>query len=240
MEKEALWEYLKNGGANLSDVRKQRAKAWLRKKEKSQKQLKDKDGKNISYSDAEALIENGLFQEIKGCSPPSEKNPDRFAELFYQKQAETKQVCNELSRLTCSSKDESDLRKNTNDGLFLTLGSVLRVRNADTDYILCLQPPCDSVRLQGKTAFLFLHLFKGSSGNTDFVIKLHDNTYQTLAIKVSEKKPHLKKFSITPHNYSGRGSVNTGPSSAAIVRRCERGNPGNRCGSIGWSGGMSV
>ena len=211
LEKEALWEYLKNGGANLSDVRKQRAKAWLRKKEKSQKQLKDKDGKNISYSDAEALIENGLFQEIKGCSPPSEKNPDRFAELFYQKQAETKQVCNELSRLTCSSKDESDLRKNTNDGLFLTLGSVLRVRNADTDYILCLQPPCDSVRLQGKTAFLFLHLFKGSSGNTDFVIKLHDNTYQTLAIKVSEKKPHLKTFSFTPDNNSGRVSVNKLP-----------------------------
>ncbi len=111
LEKEALWEYLKNGGADLSDVRKQRAKAWLRKKEKSQNQLKDKDGKDISYSEAKAFIENDSFLEIRGCSPPSGKNPDKFAELFYEKQAETKPACNELSRLTCSSKDESDLRK---------------------------------------------------------------------------------------------------------------------------------
>ena len=211
LEKEALWEYLKNGGANLSDVRKQRAKAWLRKKEKSKNKLKDKDGKNISYSEAKAFIENDSFQEIRGCSPPSGKNPDKFAELFYQKQAETKQACNELSRLTCSSKDESDLRKNTNDGLFLTLGSVLRVRNADTDYILCLQPPCDSVRLQEKTAFLFLHLFKGSSGNTDFVIKLHDNTYQALAIKVPGTKPRLTTYPFTPDKDSQRVSVDKLP-----------------------------
>ena len=38
----------------------------------------NKDDKNLSYTDAEAHIENGAFQEVKGCSPPSEKNPDRF------------------------------------------------------------------------------------------------------------------------------------------------------------------
>lgn len=211
LEKETLLGYLENGGANLSDVRKKRAKAWLRKKEKSQNQLKDKDGENLSYSEADALIKNGSFQEINGCSPPSEKNPDKFAELFYPKPKEAKQACNELSRLTCSSKDESDLRENADDGLFLTLGSVLKVRKKDADYILCLQPPCDSVRLKGKTAFLFLLLFKGSSGNTDFVIKLHDNTYQTLAIKVPEKKPRLQTYSFTPDKTSGRVSVNKLP-----------------------------
>lgn len=208
LEKEILWQYLKNGGANLSEVRKQRAKAWLRKKRKNKNQLKDKDGNNISYPDAKAIIENGLFQEIKGCSPPSEKNPDRFAELFYQKQAETKQACNELSRLTCSSKDESDLRRNTDDGLFLTLGSVLRVRNEVAEYILCLQPPCDCVRIEEKTDFLFLQLYNGSAGNADFVIKLHDGTYQPLSIKVPNKKPRFKTFSFSPHKGSGRILVN--------------------------------
>lgn len=183
--------------------------AWLRKKEKSQNQLKDKDGKNISFSDAEKLIKNGSFERIKGCSPPSEKNPDRFAELFYQKQTATKQACNELSRLTCSSKDESDLRKNTDNGLFLTLGSVLRVMNKDTDYyILCLQPPCDCVRLKEKTVFLFLHLYNGSAGNADFVIKLHDGTYQALSIKAPNKKPRFKTFGFSPDKDSGRVLVN--------------------------------
>jgi hypothetical protein len=208
LEKEVLWLHIKNGNVNLSDVRKQRAKAWLIKKEKSQNQLKDKDGKNINYSEAKVLIEKGFFQEINGCSPPSETNLDRFAELFYQKQAEAKQACNELSRLTCSSKDESDLRNSANDGLFLTLGSVLKVKNEDTDYIICLQPPCDSVRLEEKTVFLFLQLYNGSAGNADFIIKLHDGMYQSLSIKVPNKKPRFKTFCFTPDKDSLRVLVN--------------------------------
>jgi len=205
LEKKTLWQFLKIGGANLSDVRIQQAKAWLRKKRESNNQLKDKEGNNISYSDAEAIIEEGLFQKIQGCSPPSEKKPDTFAELFYQNQAKSKQACNEISRLTCSSKDESDLRKNTDNGLFLTLGSVLRVMNKDTDYyILCLQPPCDCVRLKEKTFFFFLQLYNGSAGNVDFVIKLHDGTYQALSIRTPNKKPRFKSFIFSPDKGSGR------------------------------------
>ena len=211
LEKETLWEYLKNGGANLSHVRKQRAKSWLKKKEKSQNQLKDKDGKNISYSRAHALIEKGLFLEIKGCSPPSEKNPNKFAELFYPKKRELEKACNELSMLSCSSKDGSDLRKSTNDGLFLTLGSVLQVSNDDSEYWLCLQPPCDSVQLNEKTEMLFLQLYKGNEGNADFVIKLHDETYQALSIKAPGKKPRIKTHGFRPDKDSRRVSVNKLP-----------------------------
>ncbi len=136
------------------------------------------------------------------------KKPDRFAELFYHKPEEAKHACNELSRLTCSAKDESDLRKGINDGLFLTLGSVLQVKNEDAEYMLCLQPECDSVRLKEKTAFLFLLLFKGSSEKADFVIKLHDNTYQAFTIKLPQKKIRFKTFSFTPDKNSKRVLVN--------------------------------
>ena len=208
LEKETLWKYLENGGIDLPDVQKLWAKDWLSKKEKSKNELKDKDGEKISYSDAKKLIENEGFQGIKGCSPPSENKPDKFADIFYQNQAKSKQACNELSRLTCSSKDESDLRKNTNNGVFLTLGSVLSVRNEDADYILCLQPPCDSVRLEEKTVFLFLQLYKGSAENADFVIKLHDGTYKALSIKAPNKKPRFKTFSFSPDRDSCRVLVN--------------------------------
>ena len=208
LEKETLWKYLENGGIDLPGVQKLWAKDWLSKKEKSKNELKDKDGEKISYSDAKELIENERFQGIKGCAPPSENKPDKFADIFYQNQAKSKQACNELSRLTCSSKDESDLRKNTNNGVFLTLGSVLSVRNEDTGYILCLQPPCDSVRLEEKTVFLFLQLYKGSAENADFVIKLHDGTYKALSIKAPNKKPRFKTFSFSPDRDSGRVLVN--------------------------------
>ena len=206
LERETLWGFLKNGGANLSDVRKQRAKTWLRKKEESQNKLQNSKGEEISIADAEKFIEKGRFQEIKGCSPPSEKNLDKFAELFYPKKKESEIACNELSRLSCSSKDGSDLRKSTNDGFFLTLGSVLEVRvpNDDSEYWLCLQPPCDSVRLEEKTEMLFLQLYKGNEGNADFVIKLHDETYQALSIKAPGKKPRLKTHGFLHDKDSGR------------------------------------
>ena len=210
LERETLWEFLKNGGADLSDVRKHRAKTWLRKKEESQNKLKNSKGEEISIADAGTFIEKGRFQEIKGCSPPSEKNLDKFAESFYPKKKESEIACNELSRLSCSSKDGSDLRKSANDGFFLTLGSVLEVRvpNDDREYWLCLQPPCDSVRLEEKTEMLFLQLYKGNDGNADFVIKLHDETYQTLSIKAPGKKPRLKTHGFCPDKDSQRVLVN--------------------------------
>ena len=208
LEKKTLWKYLENGGIDLPDVQKLWAKDWLSKKEKSKNELKDKDGEKISYSAAKELLENERFQGIEGCSPPSENRLDKFADIFYQNQAKTKQACNELSRLTCSSKDESDLRKNTNNGAFLTLGSVLSVSNEDSDYILCLQPPCDSVRLDEKTVFLFLQLYKGSAGNVDFVIKLHDGTYKELSVKAPAKKPRFKTFRFSPDKDSRRVLVN--------------------------------
>ena len=208
LEKKSLWKYLENGGIDLPNTQKLWAKDWLGKKEKSKNELKDKNGEKISYSEAKELIENEKFQEIRGCSPPSENKLDKFADIFYQNQAKTKQACNELSRLTCSSKDNSGLRKNTDNGAFLTLGSVLSVRNENTDYMLCLQPPCDSVRLEEKTVFLFLQLYKGSAENADFIIKLHDGTYKALSVKAPKKKPRFKTFVFSPDKDSRRILVN--------------------------------
>lgn len=204
LEKDILWECIKNGGTDLSTIRKQRAKGWLRDEEKSQNNLQNRSREEISFADAKESIEKGLFQEIRNCSPPSGKKPDQFAELFYPKQKETVKACNELSRLSCSSKDGSNLRKRSNDGLFLTLGSVLKVSNDDSEYWLCLQPPCDSVRLKEKTEMLFLQLYKGNEGNADFVIKLHDETYRALSIKAPGKKPRLKTHVFSHDKDSGR------------------------------------
>ena len=206
--KETLWKFLKKGGTKKSDIQKQRAKTWLRKKEESQNKLHNSIGQEISSTDAETLIEKGLFREIKGCSPPSEKKIDKFVELFYLKKKESEIACNEFSRLSCTSKDGSALRKSTNEGVFLTLGSVLEVSNDDSKYWLCLQPPCDSVRLEKKTVFLFLQLYEGSAENVDFVIKLHDDTYQALSIKVPGEKPRIKTHGFSPDKNSGRVSVN--------------------------------
>lgn len=204
LDKAALWNFLKSGGTNLSEVQKLRAKGWLNKKQSSANILKDNKGNTIDYPLGEIFIDNAQYNKIKGCSPPSENNPDKFTELFYSEPADAKKASNELSRLTCSSKDDSDLRKLTDDGLFLRLGSVLQVNNEDGDYWLCLQPLCDSVRLDEKTEILFLELFKGTDGNTDFVIKLQDGSYMPLSIKAHGGKPRLKIWLLPPDKDSRR------------------------------------
>lgn len=208
LNRETLWELIEKGGGNLTEVRKLRAKAWLERTRKNKNKLKNVEGEVIKYSDAEELCEKGVFNEIKNCAPPSKNNPDSFAELFYQDEADAKNACNELSRLNCSSKDECDLGENTKEGLYLTLGSVLKVMEEKAYYILCLQPPCDSVRLKDETVFLFLHLYEGKKGNTDFVIKLHDGTYQALSIKAPLKKPKFKTFPFIPDKNTGRVLIN--------------------------------
>ena len=191
LDKETLWQYLDKGGANLSDIRKQRAKNWLKKRKSSKNPVKNNNGKKISYIKAETFIEKGLFQEIEDCIPPSDKKPGKFSELFYPTQKESEIACNEFARLSSTSKDGAALRMSTNAKMFLKLGSVLKVNNDVNKYWLCLQPPCDSVRLVKETEMLFLHLYKGDKENTDFVIKLQDGTYKALAIKSGDKKPRL-------------------------------------------------
>lgn len=204
LEMETLWEYLKNDRTHVFDVQKQRAKAWLKKKEDGQIQVKDTTGKDITYSEAGEFIEKGLFQEIKNCFPPSENNPGTSSELFYLKKDDSELACNEFSRLSSTSNDGGALRGGTVIGSFLTLGSVLKVRSADSDYWLCLQPQCDSVRLSEKTEMLFLQLFKGDARKADFIVKLQSGTYLAFAIKPPSGKPRLTTWRLSPNKDSRR------------------------------------
>lgn len=54
----------------------------------------------------------------------------------------------------------------------LKLGTIVCVKdNAHSQYLLCLQPLCDSVRLSGKKNFIFCKLQSGTNKRTSFVVK---------------------------------------------------------------------
>jgi hypothetical protein len=77
----------------------------------------------------------------------------------------------------------------------LTLGVLVKLNE---DYFLCLQPRCDSVRLQGKTKFVFLKLRKANPGEKfDYVVR-HERTYIQLKLVFKHTLVHNDHFDPNP------------------------------------------
>ena len=86
----------------------------------------------------------------------------------------------------------------------LTLGTVLSVTDSKgTSYFLCLQPKCDSVRLQGQTGFPLLPLTvqDNSTGNAKFRMVLMDSSQHWLYFDYSPKPRDLVIRNFDPGPY---------------------------------------
>lgn len=99
--------------------------------------------------------------------------------------------------------------KNPNS-CFLTLGSIIKKKGSNK-YFLCLQPVCDSVRLNNeKNKFIFISLGKCEKCNdirAGFHIIVHDKS--DVFLKVSEKTSQLKIFEFVPETLTGKVVVRT-------------------------------
>lgn len=89
------------------------------------------------------------------------------------------------------------LRTHYRDEHRLTLGTIIREINGEQRYLLCLQPPCDSVRLNKPTIFLFCVLEK-SSGNTLSQVIQETNEYVDLSYKERIENALTLKFKPIP------------------------------------------
>lgn len=74
------------------------------------------------------------------------------------------------------------LRTQYGDNHRLTLGTVIREQSGNRRYLLCLQPPCDSVRLNGNTVFMFCVLGE-SSGQKIANVVHHEGALVDLTYK---------------------------------------------------------
>ncbi|MEW7988597.1 MAG: response regulator receiver domain [Candidatus Thiodiazotropha sp.] len=74
------------------------------------------------------------------------------------------------------------LRTQYGDNHRLTLGTIIRELSGDKRYLICLQPPCDSVRLRGNTVFMFC-LLGESTGQKIANVVQHDGAFVDLTYK---------------------------------------------------------
>lgn len=94
----------------------------------------------------------------------------------------------ELSALECVRRDQRTIRDHVP---VLKQGSILQ---AGTEYFVCIQPLCDSVRLTCATAFIFLKVRKASGSNFSHVVRKKDGNYLRLDVRATSKSLALFNF----------------------------------------------
>jgi hypothetical protein len=116
----------------------------------------------------------------------AEKDPkflsSKHSETYYS-QDELKRLLftefkkKKVEQIYWTVKDEEMLKRfsaisttKTSLNSFLQLGCVLEMRGEPPEYYLCLQPPCDSVRIDGWTNFIFCGLENNPISNISFYI----------------------------------------------------------------------
>jgi len=194
-----------NGQLNNKDgidtLKREYSSNWIQSKTDNGQLLKDDDGKSITPDEAKKYIEKNDWKRIKGCNPP---NKTRFAEVLYDSSEKAIYGCNELSHLQCTARDSGNrLYPDNSQSPTLQLGTILKKQNEGScEWFLCLTPPCDCVRLEEKSNFLFLQLYSGKKDRADIIIKTQDGIFEPLIIK--NKKLRTLTIPFKPTNGSDR------------------------------------
>ncbi len=123
---------------------------------------------NISKKRMREFIENADPKEVRRQISKPELALFGFkqvAGLFAENQGEGAEIDREFSRLTALKRECHGARSLPEGWLpKLTLGSIIREMKTDAsfcdDFLLCIQPRCDSVRIMGETPFPFLTMTK--------------------------------------------------------------------------------
>jgi hypothetical protein len=168
--------------------------------------IKDADpGKYISMASIEKYI--------------AEKNPRFLASenpnVYYGSEdikrfLTTKLTDEEVKKIHSGSKiDDAEILKRfsaisttgTSKNSFLQLGCILEIKGKTSRYYLCLQPPCDSVRIKGWTRFIFCGLKLDSPSNISFYI---NNEKGNKAFKIDYRSKYVFVF-----KGNGKISLNT-------------------------------
>ena len=158
------------------------------------------------------LMNNGLLKTIENSDllPTQKKN------------LKTKSLANNLTQSLNRGRNEQNVLDSKfaeltllrtfygNIKPLLTLGTILlkKITRDDittTEYFLCIQPRCDTVRVKNNQAFLFIKLNEVTAGDQPFnmIIKMNDN-YIRLKVKTDTKNLNLLNFDC---NTNDRGLV---------------------------------
>ncbi len=143
---------------------------WLDRTLDANPELKDKAGNDINIEEIKKLIEQGSLGVLSQFNVPGIGAKD-MPQILGGSEKKGKQTNFDFSRLCSFKREAVGLRKPTENWMpRLTLGTLLqRKDNGENTFLLCLQPRCESVRLEKgeKRSFPFLVIAKGKGG--DFI-----------------------------------------------------------------------
>ncbi len=200
LKTQTVWNCIDSGAKQTGDnsIRVQLASAWAYARQKKQANIRKKqDGSPLTIDQAIKLIESGDIDKVADCSPP---NKSRFAELLYEKGEDALAACSEIARIQCTARDSSGRTYfDSGQAPVLQLGSILLdPKKTPENYLLCLHPPCDSVRLKDLTAFLFVDLLAGDAKTADIILRLGTGIYMPLILRSTNQKMTLRTISFKP------------------------------------------
>lgn len=177
------------------------AKSWVKAKTLKNATFRKRDGESLTQEQAAALVESGRHEDIRNCSPYGEL---RFVDALYESKQAAETACLQMAALQITTRDVERLHFSSEQTPTLQLGTIIRNAKNKDDCYLCLQPPCDSVRLAGVTTFLFVKLTEGKSGRSDLVIRVNDGGYLRLVLKAQNSKPEFATLRFSPRGQSDR------------------------------------
>lgn len=137
------------------------------------------DGRSLAL-----LCRTGLDEQVLKLKARKE-----FEYNFFADDEEAKAVLSRFARLTSFSREANQMRRMDREELLLTGGVIIRSTEGAGDqradhYLLCVQPGCDAVRLEGTVSFPFCSM-KESNSSFDLILA-SDGSEKHLKV---ERKP---------------------------------------------------
>jgi hypothetical protein len=158
--------------------------------------IRDADsGKYISMECCEKYIAEKEPEFLSSQNPDACYSQDELKRLLSTKLEDDK-----IEQIHSDSQiyDEEILKRfsaisttKTSENSFLQLGCIIKKKDDPGKYYLCLQPPCDSVRLKGWTDFIFCGLKYNPASNISFYI---NDGKGNISFRIDYRSKHVFNF----------------------------------------------
>lgn len=193
LTREQAFSLVENGDKAIPKVLSEIKADWLRHKLEDKPDHKDADGQAIEIEKATERILSEGASAAKFYKVPDELGEKIIPQLLDGSEATGEQINLDFSRL-CSLKRETFGLRTPVEGWTprLTLGTILQLReDAKDTFLICLQPRCDSVRLEKDKVWKFPFLvLEEVKGKLNVVIKAFDEDFKPVDKKLFyEPKP---------------------------------------------------
>lgn len=186
LTREQAFSLVENGEKAISKVLNEMRADWLRRRLIEKPDHKDINGKKIVLEKAaERILTEGVSAaKLYGVPEINEKT---IPQLLDGTEAAGEQINLEFSRLCSLKREAFGLRKPVEDWVpKLTLGTIVQLREGEKDtFLMCLQPRCDSVRLDNDKIWNFPFLILEKAGSKmNIVIKAFDKLFKPIDKKL--------------------------------------------------------